>query len=335
MMNVAIIGAGLMGYRRAQVLRKFSDCKLIVVVDTSVSVAKNISDKFGGEIETDWKKVVGRKDVDIIVVSTYNKFLSPICVCALKNKKHVLCEKPLGRDLEESIDVIKAAFTHRAILKVGFNHRYHPAVSKAKELFDEGRIGDLFFLRCRYGYGGRPGFDKEWRTNKDLSGGGELLDQGSHVVDLFRWFGGNFNTVSGYIKTYLWGDEVEDNAFAVFRKYDGVLASMHVSSTQWKNLFSFEVFGKKGYLIVEGLGGWYGVETLKIGERRQDGDPPNEQIIEFPGEDVSLEKEWGHFLNIIKTGKLKHSGDGVDGYQASVMIDGIYKSAKIHKEVEL
>jgi predicted dehydrogenase len=161
----------------------------------------------------------------------------------------------------------KAARTNGVILKTGFNHRHHPAIFEAHALLSEGAIGQVYYARCIYGHGGRPGYEKEWRAGKDISGGGELLDQGVHVVDLFRWFLGDFEEAVGYTQTCYWPMEVEDNAFAIFRTSGGRTAMMHTSWTQWKNRFTFEVYGEAGYLIVEGLGGSYGTEKLIIGRR--------------------------------------------------------------------
>jgi predicted dehydrogenase len=159
------------------------------------------------------------------------------------------------------------------ILKTVFNHRYHPAVFKAHQLVADGEIRPVYFIRCIYGHGGRPGYEKEWRASRDVCGGGEMLDQGVHVVDLFRWFLGEFEEAFGYKPTCYWPMEVEDNAFALFKTAKGQVAQMHTSWTQWKNRFTFEIFGEAGYLIVEGLGGSYGVETLTIGKRQLGTEP--------------------------------------------------------------
>jgi len=333
-MNIAIIGCGLIGRKRALILSKTPGYYLRVAVDTNKSLAQNITSEFGGTAETDWQKVVSREDVAIVIVSTINKFLAPISIAALKNKKHVLCEKPLGRNIRESQAILDAAKKNKVILKTGFNHRHHPAILKARELINKGEIGKVCFLRCRYGHGGRPGYEKEWRADKVLSGGGELLDQGVHVVDLFRWFAGDFNEAFGYISTYFWDMSVEDNAFAIFRNKKGITATMHTSWTQWKNLFSFEIFGKGGYLIVEGLGGSYGKETLRIGKRQPIGGAPQEEIIEFNGEDISWEKEWQEFVSAIENNK-QPLGNGWDGYQANKMLAAVYKSASVHKVVKI
>lgn len=333
-MNIAIIGCGLIGRKRALALTKASSCYLKFTVDINKSAAQRLASEFGGNPETDWRKIVRRKNVDIVIVSTINKFLAPISIAALNNKKHVLCEKPLGRNIQESQTILDAAKKNKVILKTGFNHRHHPAILKAKELMNKGEIGKIYFLRCRYGHGGRTGYEREWRTDKDLCGGGELLDQGVHVVDLFRWFVGDFNEAFGYVSTYFWDKEVEDNAFAIFRKSSGEIATMHTSWTQWKNIFSFEIFGTNGYLIVDGLGGSYGTETLKIGKRRLEGEVPYEELIEFPGADISWEEEWGEFISAIENNR-EPIGNGWDGYQANRMVEAIYKSAKTKRAVKL
>jgi predicted dehydrogenase len=332
--NVAIIGAGLIGRKRAIALSKFDNCKLKIIVDINKEKAEKLAKEFGSEFETNWEKVISRRDIDIVIVATFNKFLTPITKIALQNGKHVLCEKPLGRNLEESKEVLDVLSLSSAILKVGFNHRHHPAIAMAKKLFDNGEIGDLFFIICRYGHGGRPGYEKEWRANKELCGGGELLDQGIHIVDLFRWFAGDFNEAFGYIQTYFWNAEVEDNGFGMFKKDTGIVSTMHVSWTQWKNIFSFEIFGSKGYLIIDGLGGSYGRETLKIGKRKPEGGIPNERIIEFGDQDISWEEEWKEFILAIEEGR-EPIGNGWDGYMANYMIWAIYESAKTGRPVRL
>jgi len=333
-LGVGIIGAGLIGNKRASVLKKADGCHLVVTADTNASAAEHLSQEYGGEVESDWRLLVGRKDVDIIVVATFNKFLAPISIAALKNRKHVLCEKPLGRNAKESHMILQTAKSHGVVVKTGFNHRHHPAISKAKQLCDQGEIGRILFLRCRYGHGGRPGYNKEWRAQKDLSGGGELLDQGVHVVDLFRFFAGEFDEAFGCTERSFWDMEVEDNAFGIFKNDDGVVATMHTSWTQWKNLFSFEVFGADGYLIVDGLGGSYGTETLRIGKRNTKGGTPDENIVEFFGPDISWEHEWKEFVSAIENGK-EPMGNGWDGYHANRMIGALYESAKTGRPVEL
>jgi len=325
--GVAIVGAGLIGLKRAGALSEFKKCRLVVSADINTDSVEKLSGCFGGDVETDWQSVVNRPDVDVVIVSVYNKYLAPITIAALENKKHVLCEKPLGCNAAESRRMMETARNNGVLLKTGFNHRYHPAIAKGRQIVEEGSIGELLTMRCAYGHGGRPGYEKEWRADRDLSGGGELLDQGVHVVDLFRWFAGDFDRVFGCISRRFWPVQVEDNAFAIFRQNSGLTASMHTSWTQWKNLFLFEVYGSDGYLVVNGLGGSYGTETLRTARRNAKGGRPDEKVMEFTGPDISWRNEWREFISAIEQGR-EPAGNGWDGYQANRMIDAVYKSAE-------
>ncbi|MFM8314291.1 MAG: Gfo/Idh/MocA family protein [Deltaproteobacteria bacterium] len=194
MARVGIIGAGLIGAKRAKALR--AEDKLIAVADLSRERATALATSYGAEVETDWQKLVQRKDIDIVVVATSNNAI-PICASeALKNQKHILIEKPGGRNPTELKSLLEISKTVNRAAKVGFNHRFHPAMLKAKSLIEEGAIGELMYFRARYGHGGRIGYDKEWRANPEISGGGELLDQGVHLIDLCRWMGGEFHLKS-------------------------------------------------------------------------------------------------------------------------------------------
>jgi predicted dehydrogenase len=215
---------------------------------------------------------------------------------------------------------------------VGFNHRFHPAIFTAKKLFERGRIGKILFIRARYGHGGRLGMEKEWRFQKDISGGGELLDQGVHLIDLSRWFAGEFKEVYGITDSKFWNTELEDNAFAILRN-EKTTVLFHVSATNWKNIFSFEIFGDRGFLIIEGLGRSYGEETLTIGKRRPKFGVPEIEVIKFP-EDPSWKNEWENFLGAL-TKRRKLLGDGRDGLMANLIVGAIYKSSKTRKVVKL
>jgi len=340
--NIAIVGAGSIGKKRAESLSKSDNCQLKITADINKKAAIQIAQDYGGTASNDWHQIVNRSDIDIVIVSTFNKFLAPICIEALNKKKHVLCEKPLGRNSLESQEILEASKENNVILKTGFNHRHHPAIAKAKSLSESGSIGAIYFIRCIYGHGGRPGYEKEWRASKDLCGGGELLDQGVHVIDLFRWFLGEFKEVYGSINTFHWKMEVEDNAFAMFKTRKGQTAIMHTSWTQWKNRFSFEIYGEKGYLIVDGLGGSYGTERLIIGKRKKStdkkgsylGGPPDERILEFPGPDISWSEEWKELISSIEE-KRESLGSGYDGLLANKLISTVYESAKLNRPVRI
>ncbi|MGA2030574.1 MAG: Gfo/Idh/MocA family oxidoreductase, partial [Verrucomicrobiota bacterium] len=310
---MGIIGAGRIGARRAEVLSRAAGARLVAVADVNAGRAEILARAHGSRAYAEPEAVFGARDVQAVIVATPHQWLAPVTKAALEAGKHVLCEKPLARTPEEAAGLVAAATQSKRALKTGFNHRYHPAIAEAHRLAREGRIGRLLVMRCRYGHGGRAGYEHEWRADRN-SGGGELLDQGVHALDLFRWFGGEFTEVSAMISSAYWPIDVEDNAFCVLRSPEGVVASLHASWTQWRNLFSFEVFGDRGYLEIEGLGGSYGPERLVIGERRTSG-APLEQKIEFLGEDTSWAAEWAEFSSAIREARAPVSS-GWDGWQA-------------------
>jgi len=351
-MKVAIIGCGLIGRKRALGLTE--EDQLIACCD----VNQDSANKFGSEFHclhfTDHRDLLKEVPCDIVIVAVVNKYIKEIVIDALKAGKYVLAEKPLGRNANEAREMLSYSLSppvsksqslsvslspsfkvsHSPLIKTGFNHRFHPAIWQAKHRVNEGEIGKIFNIRARYGHGGRQGMEKEWRASKELCGGGELLDQGVHIIDLIRWFGGEVREVFGKVETKFWDMEVEDNAFAIIKTDIDVTASMHVSWTNWKNIFSFEVFGTDGYIRIEGLGGSYGPETLEIGKRKKEGGRPDIQTIEFPPEDVSWKAEWQEFKNAIIEQRMV-IGSGIDGLKANEVIEALYLSQKINAPVFL
>jgi predicted dehydrogenase len=173
---------------------------------------------------------------------------------------------------------------------------------------DSGIAGELMFVRGRYGHGGRIGYDKEWRANPDLSGGGEMIDQGVHMIDLSRWFLGDFVQTTGFAHTYFWDMPVDDNAFLMLRSERDQMAFLHVSCTEWKNLFSLEIYGRNAKLHIEGLGGSYGVERLALYRMLPEMGPPETTIWEYPRGDQSWAIEFAEFLEDIRLGRQPSAG---------------------------
>src|SRR5258708_2186720 len=332
--RVGIVGAGLIGAKRAEAIRRTRAGKLIAIADVDHARAKVLAAKYGVESAGEWKKFVARKDLDAIIVAVPNAFSAPIVLAALRAGKHVLCEKPFGVTSKESKAMLAAATRAKKIVKVGFNHRFHAAIIKAHEIFERGGIGKVLLIRSRYGHGGRKGMEKEWRFNKEISGGGELLDQGVHIIDLARWFAGEPTTVYGLTETKFWDTKLDDNAFALMKNKQATV-SFHVSTTNWKNLFSFEVFGELGYLQIDGKGGSYGEEVLTYGKRLPEfGGAPIQQVFKFPGNDESWEREWKHFADAANRGR-KVMSDATDGLRVNEIIEAIYRSSRTHKEVNI
>ena len=333
--GIGIVGAGLIGGKRAQaILAVRGGGKLAAVADINRARADALGAKYGCAVYYDWKKLVALRDIDVEIVATTNNMTARVAVAALRAGKHVLCEKPFGRNVKESRMILRAARQSGRLVKVGFSNRFHPGILMAKKFLDRGVIGKVLFIRARHGHGGRTGMEKEWRLNKHIAGGGELLDQGVHIIDLCRWFGGDFTEADGVTDTKYWKTNVDDNAFAILRSND-VTASMHVSTTNWGNIFSFEVFGKDGYIIVDGLGKRYGVETLRVGKRTPPFNDVKVKEYTFPRDvDDSWEKEWENLLCAVR-GKGKLIGDGEDGLRANQIVEAIYRSSESGRVVKL
>lgn len=324
-MRAAIIGCGLIGQKRAKTL---GTCELVVCVDQVKEKAEALARHYSGCVAlTDWREAVARADVDIVIVATLHASLAEIAHGAVKHGKHVLVEKPAGRKADELADVMKEAERTNALVRVGFNHRYHRAFRKARELVDQGALGELMFVRARYGHGGRLGYDKEWRANPELSGGGELIDQGVHLIDLARWFLGDFTDVQGYAHTYYWDMPVDDNGFLILKTAKKQVAHLHASCTEWKNTFSFELYGRNGKIDINGLGGSYGVERLAFYKMLPEMGPPETHMWEFPMADDSWEVEFKEFLDDIA--KKRAPAPGLtDAHAALHIVETIYRMSK-------
>ena len=297
-LRIALIGCGLIGQKRLNLLPPGS---VTVACDTQLDRARKIAAQSPGCVATDsFEQAVSLPHVDAVMVATLNATLAPIALAAVKRGKHVLIEKPGGIRVAELEALHAAAVKSGALVRVGYNHRYHPACLKALELFRSGALGPMMFVRGRYGQGGRLGYEKEWRGNPELSGGGELIDQGVHLIDLAGIFLGEFTTVEGHATTYYWNMPVEDNAFLSLRNAAGNTAWLHASCSEWKNLFSLEIYGRDAKLHWEGLGGSYGLERLTYYKMLPQMGPPETTIWEFPRGDESWKIEMAEFFEDIR-----------------------------------
>ncbi len=324
-MRIAIIGCGIIGARRANALALISWSP---AQDPKLNRAEAIAAQHPGCVATgDWREIVGREDVDAVIISTTNDMLASATLAAVVTGKHVLVEKPGARAAGELEPVLAAVREKQVIVKVGFNHRFHPALIKAREIIDSGALGPLMFIRARYGHGGRLGMDREWRGMPHISGGGELLDQGVHLIDLSRWFLGDFVQADGHVVTFFWDWAVEDNGFCMLKTQSGQVAWLHASCTEWKNLFSFEIYGRVGKIHIEGLGGSYGVERLSHHKMLPEMGPPLTTVWEYPGPDPSWELEFAHFIECIEHHR-EPLGSLNDAIAALKIVDTIYAKTK-------
>jgi predicted dehydrogenase len=298
--KAAVIGCGLIGRKRA--LAFTDSVELIGCFDEAALAAENFAIEFNIRKFDSISELLEVSDLKFVVIATRHDSLHSLAIAALKAGKHVFIEKPGAINLLKLEEVSEQARKSELRVHVGYNHRHHPGIKKAIELCRNGSIGDVMFIRGRYGHGGRLGYEKEWRADKEKSGGGELIDQGTHLIDLCIQLLGNLNVDYAATPTYFWDMAVEDNVFMSLRSNSGQIAFLQASCTEWKNMFSMEIYGKNGKIEISGLGRSYGEETLTFHKMLPEMGPPISQTWSFAEPDNSWEVEMREFIDDIETG---------------------------------
>jgi predicted dehydrogenase len=331
--RVGIVGLGTVGRLRANLIARHPAMALVAVADP----AGGAPDLPATCAVFNGADSLLRHNLDAVFVCTPNAVTAQIAVAALEAGRHVFCEKPPGRNLDEAQQICAAAARRpRQKLKFGFNHRYHDAVLEAMNLVRGGALGRLLWLRGVYGKSGGRGFEENWRSKREIAGGGILLDQGIHMLDLFRAFCGEFTEVKSFVGNSFWKIDVEDNAFALLRNATGQVAMLHSSSTQWKHVFSLEIFLSEGYIAVSGiLSGTrtYGRETLVVARRQieaQDHQPgnPREEVTYFD-EDRSWAREVAEFADCICYDRPVAVGTPTDALNVMELVYRIYRDDRM------
>lgn len=295
-LRVAVIGCGLIGAKRAGAL---GPDRLIGCYDLDLSASRRLAATHGSVAFGSVEDLLAERP-DVVVVATYHRDLSGLASLAIRAGSHVLVEKPAGIGSDQVDALQRLAAGSGRLVKVGFNHRFHPAVRRAAEEARSGRYGEVMFVRGRYGHGGRTGYEREWRADPELSGGGEIVDQGMHLLDLCHWVLGPLPVHASLLRTQFWDAPVDDNAVLLLGEQGGVgsgqpWAMLHVSWTEWKNMFSLEIYCRTAKLTVDGLAGSYGPQTLRIHRMGPQLGPPDTETVGYPPGDVSWEAEWEHF----------------------------------------
>jgi predicted dehydrogenase len=323
LLRAAIIGCGFIGQRRAGAM---PGARLVACADVDFARARRLAEMAADcRAFADGREMLTQIECDIVIIATVHEALADITKAAVAAGRHVLVEKPAGRRAAELEPIVAEAARNQVLVRVGFNHRYHAALRKARELIDAGALGELMFIRARYGHGGRVGYEREWRADP-LSGGGELMDQGPHIIDLARWFLGDFVTVQGFAGTFYWDMPVDDNAFMLLRTAEGKTAFLHVSCTEWKNIFSFEIYGKLGKIDINGLGGSYGVERIAFYRMLPRMGAPETMIWEYPMPDESWSIEFAEFVDDIRNHHAPAAGL-LEAIAVLRVIEKIYKAS--------
>jgi predicted dehydrogenase len=309
-LRVAIAGCGLIGHKRAEAL---GTDVLVGCFDVAGAAAEGLAQRFGGRACGSLDELVALGP-DVVVVSAVHNALADVACVALRAGAHVLVEKPAGVSSADVDRIAEAAAASDRLVKVGFNHRFHPAIARAVEEAQSGEHGDVMFARARYGHGGRLGYESEWRADPLVSGGGEIVDQGMHLLDLSHWLFGPLPLRSALLRTHFWKAPVDDNAVLVLGDSGGVGSSapwmlIHVSWTEWKNLFSWEIYCRRAKLAIDGLVGSYGPQRLRIYRMRPELGPPDLEEFEFADVDVSWAREWAHFAGAVRGTSSELLGD--------------------------
>jgi predicted dehydrogenase len=338
-LKVGIIGYGKVGKIRHDCVRSDQRLTLIGICDSvsPLDVPKDVA------YFSDYRQLLALKP-DIVFICTYNRYIPTIAIDAIRRGIHVFTEKPPGCSLQD-VESIYAAIKDMPQVKVkfGFNHRYHEAITDAKAIVDSGRLGEIMWLRGVYGKAGGRHYDKNWRNDPQLSGGGILIDQGIHMLDLFRFFAGNFDEVKSMLGRSYWTSvAVEDNAFVLLRQLaTSKIAMLHSSATQWRHKFLLEIYMTRGYLEIDGILSStrsYGRETLKVARcANEDGYPlPNPQEnMSYYEEDRSWFNEINEFVEHIHLNKPIVCGGIEDAYQTMKLVGDIYSNdAEAIVEVE-
>jgi predicted dehydrogenase len=294
-LRVGIVGCGLIGAKRADALE--AGDTVLACYDVNAHAAARLAERHRARVCASLDELLAAEP-DVVVVATVHDQLAALAEQAMRAGAHVLVEKPAGvssAQIEALIDCERA--TGR-LVKVGFNHRFHPGIARVAEEVRSGRHGELMYLRGRYGHGGRIGYDREWRAQPERSGGGELVDQGMHLLDLSHWLAGPMPLRTALLRTHFWDMPVEDNAALILGEGDShsdPWALLHVSWTEWKNTFSLEVYCRTAKLQVDGLVRSYGPQRLTIYRMTPELGPPAVEEIEYPDEDGSWRREWTSF----------------------------------------
>jgi len=300
-LRVGIVGCGLVGHKRAAALGRDG---LIACFDLDARAAESLAERFGGSVCRSHDELLTH-ELDVVIVAVPHNGLAEHACMALGASAHVLVEKPAGIGSADVGRIARAADAADRRVKVGFNHRFHPGIARAVAEARSDRFGPVLHMRARYGHGGRIGYEDEWRARRVVSGGGELVDQGMHLLDLSHWIFGPLPLNAALLRTEYWPIEVEDNAVVILGDgRRGPWAMFHTSWTEWKNLFSLEIFCRSAKLQVDGLAGSYGAQRLTVYSMKPELGPPDVETIDFPADDESWSREWQEFVDAI------HAADG-------------------------
>ncbi len=327
MLKVGVAGYGIVGKRRRACVDLHPNMEVVAVCDQSFEKKGVFPD--GVRFFTNYQDLVAEK-LDALIVCLTNDVNPDATIAGLRRGLHVFCEKPPGRNLDDIARVIRVESSHPNLrLMYGFNHRYHDSVRDAIKIVRSGELGRIINLRGVYGKSKIITFNQsDWRTKRTIAGGGVLLDQGIHMVDLMRLFAGEFIEVQSIVANSHWGYDVEDNAYALMRTADGIVGMLNSSATQWRHRFNLDINLERGSVILGGLltsTKSYGAETLTVVkvDHNNDNGEPKEQMSKY-NRDPSWEMEISQFANCILNGEMIEHGTSKDAFNTMKLVSQIY-----------
>lgn len=332
MLKVGIIGYGKMGRLRHETCINLKRAEVVAVHDPYSS---DLGDTLGATKRENWQEIVHDPELDIVLIATVNALNKDLVIAGLQAGKHVFCEKPPTFNAAEMEQIIDIERRTAGVLMYGFNHRHHGAAVKMREIVESGEFGNVLWMRGRYGKSVDNNYLSSWRAKPELAGGGILLDQGIHMLDLFLFLGGNFDEVQAMVSNLYWKiDGIEDNVFAILRNtLSGQVASLHSTMTQWRHLFSLEVFMDRGYMVLNGLktaSNTYGQERLVVAKNRSKAPAATwkeEEIFMFEI-DTSWEREMTSFFDAIEIDRPIRDGSSNDALEVMKLVDQIYRNRR-------
>jgi predicted dehydrogenase len=324
-LRVGIAGYGVVGKRRRQFIDQHPRLKTIAICDQIFSEPGTMPD--GVHCYQDYRMLL-EEPLDVLFISLPNYLAAEVTIAGLQSDLHVFCEKPPGRTVADVEEVIAVEKRHPGkILKYGFNHRYHESVREALRIINSGELGEVINMRGVYGKSKIIPFSGGWRAERKYSGGGILLDQGIHMVDLMRLFCGEFTEVKSYVSNRYWQHDVEDNVYALMRDSHGRIAILHSSATQWQHRFSLDIALSEGYLELRGIlsgSKSYGEEKLIVGRRDEsDTGTAREETVTYL-EDNSWRDEIHEFADAIVNGSTIQNGTSADALGTMKLVYLIY-----------
>lgn len=334
-LRVGIAGYGVVGKRRKACVDQRPDMHLVAVCDREFKSHGTLAD--GVQCYPDYRALL-EQELDVLIVCLTNEIAAEVTIAGLNKGMHVFCEKPPGRNVEDILRIIECEKLHPNLkLMYGFNHRYHESVKDALQLIQSGNFGRIINMRGVYGKSKLITFNQpDWRIKREIAGGGVLLDQGIHMVDLMRLFAGEFSEVQSYISNSHWGYDVEDNAYALMRANNGVVGMLHSSATQWRHRFNLDINLERGSIILGGIlsgSKSYGAETLTVvtADHERDNGDPKEQLTRY-NKDPSWEEEIGMFAKFIIHDLPVASGSSLDALNTMSLVYKIYYADPLWRE---